>query len=298
MSFGRLGGYAASAAICAWGCVAAAQGAPAVKAFHPSGPLPSFDVATIKPADPSQSYSGTTLRKYIGMAFGVPLAFGLPGVELQGSQVIGGPEWIDKDKYQITGKPPDEMRDAMQKMPDEQRHQQVEMLEQSLLAERFHLKVHFETREMQVFELVPAKGGLKITPVNPTQSGDAAKPAKQGEMAPGNMSLGVGQNGLNVLRGRSMNMEMLINAIRGQAPEIGGRPIVNNTGFTDTFDLDAFRFVGLAYIGGAASAANAADPDAPSLSQALEQQLGIKLMRTKAAVEMVVIDAIDRPTEN
>jgi len=299
MSFGRLGSYAASAAICvAWGCAAVAQEAPAVKAFHPAGPLPSYDVATIKPANPSQPFGGTTLRKYIGAAYGVPLAFGLPGVELQGSQVIGGPEWIDKERYQITGKPPDEMRDAMQKMPSEQRRQQNEMLEQSLLAERFHLKVHFEMREMQVFELVPAKGGLKITPVNPSQPGDAAKPPKPGEMAPGNMSLGVGQNGLNVLRGRSMSMEMLINAIRGQAPEIAGRPILNNTGFNGNFDLEAFRFVGLAYTGGAASAASAADPDAPSLSQALEQQLGLKLVRTKAAVEMVVIDSIERPTEN
>jgi len=299
MSFGRMGGYAASAAICvSLGGVAVAQQAPAVKAFHPAGPMPSYEVATVKPADPSQPFGGTTLRKYIGAAYGVPLAFGLPGVELQGSQVIGGPEWIDKERYQITGKPPDEMRDAMQKMPSEQRRQQNEMLEQSLLAERFHLKVHFETREMQVFELVPAKGGLKITPVNPTRPGDSATPRKPGELGPGNMSLGVGQNGLNVLRGRSMSMEMLINAIRGQAPEIAGRPILNDTGFNGNFDLEAFRFVGLAYTGGAASAASAADPDAPSLSQALEQQLGLKLVRTKAPVEMVVIDSIDRPTGN
>jgi len=276
-----------------------AQEPPSVKAFHPSGPLPSYEVATIKPVDdPSKPPYGTTLRRYIASAYGVPLAFGLPGVELQGSQVIGGPEWIDKDKYQITGKLPDEVRDAMQKVPSEQARQQYEMLQQSLLANRFHLKVHFETREMQVFELVPAKGGLKITPVEPSQPGDPAKPAKPGELGAGNMSVSVGQNGLNVLRGRAMSVEMLINAIRGQAPEIAGRPILNNTGFNGNFDLEAFRFVGLAYTGGAASAASAADPDAPSLSQALEQQLGLKLVRTKALVEMVVIDSIDRPTEN
>ena len=234
-----IAGWAVGLAL--WVAVTGIAQQPVVKAFHPAGPLASYEVATIKPADPAKPFAGETLRRYIGRAYGVPLAWGMPGVELQGSRVIGGPEWIDKERYQITGKPPDEMRDAMQKMPSEQRRQQNELLQQSLLAERFHLKVHFETREMQVFELVPAKGGLKITPVNPTQPGDSATPRKPGELGPGNMSLGVGQNGLNVLRGRSMSVEMLINAIRGQAPEIAGRPILNDTGFNGNFDLEAFR---------------------------------------------------------
>jgi len=94
---------------------------PVVKAFHPAGPLPSYEVATIKPTDPAKAFGGTTLRRYIASAYGVPLPWGLPGVELQGSQVVGGPEWIDKDRYDIHGKPPEELREAMKQMSSEDR---------------------------------------------------------------------------------------------------------------------------------------------------------------------------------
>jgi len=172
------------------------------------------------------------------------------------------------------------------------------MMQQSLLADRFDLKVHFETREMPIFELVPAKGGLKITPVDPPQPGDGWKPTKPGELRPGNMNLSVGSNGLNILNARATTLDLFLNGIRGQAPELRGRPIVSRTGFTGTFDLNDFRFVGLAYTGGLPGTGNASEPDAPSVEQALEQQLGLKLVPAKGQVEVVVIDSIDRPTEN
>ena len=256
------------------GCAGVAQAPPVVKAFHPSGRMSSFEVATIKPADPAKQYGGTTLRRYIAMAYGVPLPWGMPGVELQGSQVIGGPEWIDKDRYDIKGKPPDELRAAMEKMPSEERRAQDEMMQQGLLAERFHLKVHFETREMPVFELVPAKGGLKITPMEQAPGAGVSK---------SNMTLHVGNNGLNILEAHAMTLEMLGNAIRGQAAEVRGRPVINMTGFTGSFDLKDFRFIGLAYTQGPAGA-SATEPDAPSLSQALEEKLGIKLLAAKGQV--------------
>src|SRR5438874_6539545 len=133
-----------------------------VKVFHPAGPMPSYEVATIKPANPDQSYGGVTLRRYIAGAYGIPSPWGVPGYEYSGSQVAGGPAWIEKDRYEIKGKPADELRDAMEKMSRDDRAAQNRMMQQSLLAERFHLKVHFETREMPVFELIPAKGGLKF----------------------------------------------------------------------------------------------------------------------------------------
>ena len=290
-----------------WGCVASlslcvawpgvAQAPPVVKAFHPDGPMPSYEVATIKPSDPDKQFAGETLRRYIARAYGVQLPWGMPGTEKQGSQLIGGPEWIDKDRYEIHGKPPDELRAAIQKMSREERDTQQEMMQQSLLAERFHLKVHFETREMPVFELLPAKGGLKIKPVDPPPSGDSPKPTKPGEMRPGTMDLMIGNNGLNILAGRAATLEMLMNAIRAQAPEVRGRPIVNETGFSGNFDLKDFRFAGLAYTQGPAGA-SATEPDAPSVSQELEEKLGIKLAAVKGQVEVVVIDSIDRPTEN
>lgn len=303
MSFGRMGSYAASAAICATlACAAVAQEAPAVKAFHPSGPLPAYEVATVKPASSGPPPPGiavhvtSTLRGYIAMAYGVQMPpNAAPGCA--GCQVIGGPAWVDQDRYDIEGKPPDAMRDAMQKMTIDQRREQTEMLQQSLLAERFHLKVHFETREMPVYELVPAKGGLKVTALDPSQSGqDSMKPPKPGEPRSPASTMGMSADGTVVLTAKTMTMEAFARTLRLFAPETTERPVIDRTGFQGNFELKDFRFLGPAR--GAPAGTSEGQVDAEPMVVAMEQQLGIKLLRAKRPVEVVVIDSIDRPTEN
>jgi len=304
MSFGRMGGYAASAAIwVALGCTAVAQEAPAVKAFHPAGPLPSYEVATIKPENPGPPSPGMarritpTLRAYIASAYGVQMPpNAAPGCA--GCQVIGGPAWLDQDRYDIEGKPPDAVRDAMEKMTIDQRREQTEMLQQSLLAERFHLKVHFEKREMPVYELVPAKGGLKVTAVDPPpQSGqDPVKPPKPGEPRSPAMTMGMSADGTVVLTAKAMTMEGFARTLRLFATETTDRPVIDRTGFQGNFELKDFRF--LAPSLAAASGTPEGQSDAEPIVTAMEQQLGIKLVRAKGPVEVVVIDSIDRPTEN
>jgi uncharacterized protein (TIGR03435 family) len=260
---------------------------PVVRVFHPSNATLAYEVATIKPSDPDQQYSGTTLRRYIANAFGVPIPWGAPVTEFAGSQVVGGPPWIDKDRYDIKGKAPDELRVAMKKMSEEEGKATMKTMQQALLAERFHLKVHFETREMQLFEMVPAKGGLKITPLTGLD-----------EEAGASMSMQIRNNGTATLVGKAATMDLFLNALRGESPDVAGRPIVDMTGFKGRFDLKDFRFSGVPLPNAGEAGVNTNDPDAPSLSQALEEQLGLKLVPAKGQVEVVVIDSIDRPTEN
>src|SRR5579859_1793433 len=77
----------------AWiGVAALAQapaGPPVVRVFHPGDPALAYEVATIKPSDPDQPYSGTTLRRYIASAYGVPIPWGAPATIFAGSQVVG-----------------------------------------------------------------------------------------------------------------------------------------------------------------------------------------------------------------
>jgi uncharacterized protein (TIGR03435 family) len=274
-----------------------------LKVFHPTGPLSSYDVATIKPhidspqgAGNMRAIGGMTIRTYISRAYGVPLVMGID-IQLENSRVVGGPAWIDKDQYDIKGKPADDLREAMDKMTREQQLEQNEMMQQSLLADRFHLKVHFETREMKVLDLLPAKGGLKITAVDPPPSGPISPPAGvKDRMPPGMTRMMFSANGLRVLDARSTTMTAFSNFLRGQ-PEIGGKPIVDKTGFAGNFDVKSLRFAGLTAVQTSASSSNS-DPDAPSLSTALEEQLGLKLVPDHAQVEVVVIDSIDRPSEN
>jgi len=257
---------------------------PAVRVFHPHDPSLAYEVATIKPSDPSQPYSGTTLRHYIANAYGVPIPWGAPATEFAGSQVVGGPGWIDKDKYDIKGKVPDELREAMKKMSGDEGRATIETMQQALLADRFHMKVHFETREMPVFEMVPAKDGLKIKALTGVD-----------EEAGASMNMQIRSDGTATLIGESATMDLFLNALRGESPDVAGRQIVDMTGFKGRFDLKGFRFSGVPLQN--AGGAGATDPDAPSLSQALEQ-LGLKLIPAKGQVEVVVIDSIDRPTEN
>ena len=184
----------------------------------------------------------------------------------------------------------------MEKMSDDERRAKNETMQQALLAERFHLKVHFEAREMQVYELVLAKGGLKIKPVE-VPPDEAAKPLKPGEMSPNSMSAQVNQPGQPSSQAHSATLDMLSNGLRGQSPDIAGRPIVNMTGFQGKFDLKDFRFQGQAPPAARGSGTGDEDPP-PSVFAALEQQLGLKLVPAKGQVEVVVIDSIDRPTEN
>jgi uncharacterized protein (TIGR03435 family) len=243
-------------------------------------------VATIKPSDPDQQYSGTTLRRYIADAYDVPIPWGAPPTEFAGSQVVGGPAWIDKDKYDIKGKAPDELREATKKMSKEEGKAIINTMRQSLLVERFHLKVHFETREMQLFEMIPAKGGLKITPLTGLD-----------EEAGASMNMQIRSDGSATLVGKAATMDLFLNALRGASPDVAGRPIVDMTGFKGRFDLKDFRFSGMPLPGAGGAGSSASDPDVPSLSQALEQ-LGLRLIPAKGQVEVVVIDSIDRPTEN
>ncbi|MDP9038529.1 MAG: TIGR03435 family protein [Acidobacteriota bacterium] len=274
------------------------SGIDAITVFHPAGPLPSYDVATIKPADPAVPWAGTTLRNYISRAYGVPIGWGMPGSDPEAARVVGGPGWLDKDRYEIRGKPAEDLRDAMQTMTREQRLAQEESMQQALLAERFHLKVHFETRDMRVLELVPAKGGLKITPVDAPPEGGSMTPMKPGDpLPPGMTRLSTWTNGAHVLDARSTTVEAFISAMMGQAPEIAGRPVVDKTGFRGHFDIKGFRFAGAAPPE-SGDGARAKDPDAPSFVSALEETLGMKLVPARGKVEIVVIDSIERPSEN
>jgi uncharacterized protein (TIGR03435 family) len=277
-----------------------AQPKPELLLYHPSAPL-SYEVATIKPIDANAADgmvrlpSGATrrplsplnVRRYIMNAYGA----------MYPAQVVGGPDWLDKDAYDIKGKVPDDLEAALQKMMFADRNDQISAMQQSLLADRFHLKAHFETRVLPVYELVPAKGGLKIpeVPAPPEHKpGDPLPPPPHpgDPLPPGTMMIMMNSNGLRTVNSRAVKMQGLARMIGGPMSEVGDRPIVDHTGFTGYFDIKDLTWAPI----GNAGATDA--PDAPSLTGALEKQLGIKLVPAKDPIEVLVIDSIDRPTEN
>jgi uncharacterized protein (TIGR03435 family) len=231
--------------------------------------MPAYEVATIKPWD-GKGF-GMPLRLYIQEAFGIS-----PNVT--GSLI--GPDWINSTRYVIQGKPPDSVREAMQAMTNEERKKETDLMEQSLLANRFQLKAHFETREMPVYQLVLAKGGPKLK-VDP----DLTK--RQFAM------------GGSMIRARAMPTRGLSDVLECAA-DVGGREVIDKTGLTGTYDFSlkwaAMEATGAP--GGESGTAPSPDVEGASLFTAIEEQLGLKLVPAKGSVQVLVIDHIEQPSEN
>lgn len=231
--------------------------------------MPAYEVATIKPVDASGFRP--PLRVYIQQAFGIsPNTTGW----------IVGPEWINNVRYAIDGKPPDSIRDAMKNMNNMEQQKVKELMMQSLLADRFQLKAHFETREMPVYELVPAKSGSKLQPV------DDPKQIRFG-MNPG------------LFQGTAP-INSLIDFLQCSS-EIGGRRVVDKTGLTGVYHI-AVKWSPTQAASTAANGPGATPPptdaEPTSLFTAIEEQLGLKLVPTKGPGQVLVIDHIEQPSPN
>jgi uncharacterized protein (TIGR03435 family) len=262
--------------------------------FHPSRPLFSYEVDMIRPIAPAiaetmvklppgVTLSPLTIRRYIMDAYGA----------VYPPQVVGGPDWLNKDAYLIKGKVPDELEPALQKMKRDERVDNTRAMQQCLLAERFHLKAHFETRVLPVYELVPDKGGLKIIkdidPEKRKPGETSAHSRSTDSLDPGSSRTTVNSDGMRVLNARAIKMQLLMRIISG---DIGDRPIVDHTGYTGSFDISDLTW---APLGDPESSGNS---DAHSIQLALKQTLGLRVVSAKDPIEVLVIDSIDRPTPN
>jgi uncharacterized protein (TIGR03435 family) len=228
--------------------------------------MPAYEVATIKPWD--EKGFATPLRFYIQQAFGI-------SPNIVGSVV--GPEWINSTRYVIQGKPPDSIRDAMKTMTTADRSRENALMQQSLLADRFQLKAHFETREMPVYQLVLAKGGSKLK--------EDSDPAKR--------RIAVGAS---MIRATAAPIHNLIETLECSA-DIGGREVIDMTGLIGTFDY-SLKWTPMQAVAGPSDGTAPSPDEGASLFTAIEEQLGLKLVSAKGPGQVLVIDRIEHPSEN
>lgn len=230
----------------------------------------AFDVATIRPSDPNMQNGGIKPlpggNGYITQNVPVKLMISLM-YEVPMRQIIGGPDWMNTDRYDIEAK-----ADGSYSKDD------LHLMFQSLLADRFNLKFHKETKEGPVYALTVDKAGSKMT-VN-TSEQDYKIP-----MTPG-------PDGANV--GKRVSMKYL-SWFLGQQVQRDGRPVVDKTGLTGNYDLT----LTFAPYRGVDAPADVPDvQNRPSLFEALKEQLGLRLTPEKGPVDYYVIDHIDRPSDN
>jgi len=280
-----------------------------------AAPVVAFDVASVKPSNPNPdpanplsqialmlpqpggrlTATNTPLRMLIMAAFELK----------QEAQLTGGPPELLAAKYDITAKAP--VAFIGKELPQ---------LLRTLLADRFKLKMHTETRELPVYDLVLARSDGRLGPELKPSKSDCSKPdevlAQQGAaLAKGDVASFLGKpqpcsvstdpsgGPLNLMmRGDGQEMKQIVEILA----QFTGRPVRDKTGLTGRYDfamkLDLQMVLGLAQKMGAnipAAAANIPQSDGSSLMTTLNEQLGLKLDSTKDAATVVVIDSVEAP---
>ena len=190
--------------------------------------------------------------------------------------ISGGPEWVDSGHYDIVAKAPSEVRPNLD--------EQMSML-RKLLADRFRLTFHREPKELRVYALTIAKGGskLKESAVSPEASPEGPPPL-----------IFVVSPQLVRLPGRNATMADLASVMQRAALDY---PVLDKTGLSARYDFD-LEFTPDETVFGGMLGKGSDDSSRPDLLAAISQQLGLKLEATKGLVETMVIDHVERPTQN
>lgn len=224
---------------------------------------------------PGGGYAGTnlTLHQLVAEAF-----------RLRPFQVIGGPGWIKIDRFDVNARAPE----GTTGRPDP-------ML-RTLLADRFKLRVHTETKEQQVYALVLARPDGRLGPQLTPSTVDCAPPSPDSgpgtTPSPARSSCGMNVNTSatsGTLTGIGQPLSRLATALAGFGVE---GMVVDRTGLTGNFDIT------LQWTPEILRAAAAGTPagDGPSLFTAMQEQLGLKLESSRGPVEYLVIDSAELPT--
>ncbi len=205
--------------------------------------------------------------------------------------ITGGPAWINSDHYNINAKAEGNPSPEMMQGP---------ML-QALLEERFKLKIRRETRSEPVYTLTVAKGGAKLQqakectpidrtkplePVRPRQKQYCGSPRRSGIILSGGSNITFDSHGVS------------LDEFSKSLASILGRPVVNKTGIAGEFDFELEFLPDESSAGIRLHLPHSDGADAPSIFTALQEQLGLRLESTRGLGEFLVIDSVERPSEN
>jgi uncharacterized protein (TIGR03435 family) len=233
----------------------------------PPDASPSFEVATIRPSDPNDprapygwTFESEGRRIHCKQATLIDIVSWAYG--MQRNQIVDGPEWLSKDRYDIAGTPD---------LPGDPDFAQAQGMFKKLLADRFHLTLHKDTRDMPIYAITVAKGGplfKAADPQEPTNTGNS------------------GGGGQRTLKFTNMSMQNFAHNLDFYED----RPVVDQTSLSGHYDFTLKWTFDLASEG---------EPGAPpSLFTAIKEQLGLRLDAVKGPAEVIVIDHVEQPSEN
>jgi uncharacterized protein (TIGR03435 family) len=237
-------------------------------------PTPSrltFDVASIRQSSPTnhghqdiQARADSYTASYLPVKMMIAFMYRIPA-----RQILNAPSWLADDRYDVEAK-----ADKKYTVDD------LNTMYQNLLVDRLHLKFHIETKQANAYVLTVDKNGTKM---------------KLSDQPP-SYDLPMNFTGLGVMDGTRVPMPYFCWML-GQLLQTDERPVVNMTGLTGLYDFH-LSFLPTNLPQQELDQLPAEARDRPSLFEALQQQLGLKLTPRKGPVQYFVIDHIERPTEN
>ena len=236
---------------------------------------PSFDVATIKP-NPSGApgLQGLTMNGRDIVVRNGSLADLIDAAySVQTKQIVNGPGWMESDRYDIH---------AIPDQPGTPNLVQFRSILRKLLEDRYQIKIHHEKRDLAAYVLTVGKTGQKLTP---TQS--------KGNLPGFGASPGTGGLTLHLVNGTMNDFTSFLQML------VLDKPVVDQTGITGRFDNNVtFTPEDWQFNGHAPKLPASTVSEAPNLFDAIQQQLGLKLTAQKTAVDVIVIDHVEKPSPN
>lgn len=247
----------------------------------------SYDVVSIKPDRASDNGShihvsedndsliatGVTAKYLIELAY-----------EVKDFQISGGPGWVESEKYAINAKIDEDTLEALKKLPREQASGRRRLMLQSLLTERFNLKLNHSSKELPIYALLVSKNGHRLLPSKEAVGHQGYSSHKRGEL---------------IAAGASMS------SFADRLSRELGRKVVDKTGLQDRYDFtlhwtpeQLVPVMASAAGNNQGTAAPPLDSSGPSIFTALQEQLGLRLESQKGQVETLIIESIDKPSEN
>lgn len=254
---------------------------------------PRFAVVSIKPNRSGCCPvfgvgNGAGGGKYVTLKMLIALAY-----RVQQFQISGGPTWIDSDRFDIEGKVEDPKADF----------DQLRLMLRSVFEDRFSLKLHHETKRTSVYALVPVNGGPNLELSADQSSPDINGPAPKGA----GPNHGAIRMGAGTIAGNAVTLSLFARMLSQRLD----RPVVDRTNLTGRFNIllqwapseteNRFDPGGSEFqesIIDTTGRSVSVDHSGPSIFSAIQQQMGLRLQSAKAAVEFLVIDHVDKPSQN
>ena len=266
---------------------------------------PVYDVASIKPNNSEiglfkmmfvqDGFSATsvTLRMLIRTAYGV-----------EDSQIFGVPNWVNSEKYDIEARMDSSVADGLSKVSEDQRRVEKRRMLQALLADRFKLTLHRETKQLGMYVLVIAKNGPKLQEAKPGDTYPKGLKNPDGGSPAGIFWLRRAGGG-GELVGQALPIATLIRLL---SEKILNRSVLDNTGLTGSYDFtlqwttgdesQGPMFKGAGDDQQVTGSTPPPESSGPSIFTAIQEQLGLKLESQKGPGGVLVIDHIEKPSEN